>query len=129
MRERVSRNERRKEKQNILPGDIMTFSREVFASDSSLVLVLPKPEFTAPSKRIDSNNTNLAADLGLIKQKRNSFILSLLVKLPFSYPNTHVDHVYRMASSEPTPRALSVSSTLSSAIASLENDQNLRKVY
>ncbi|KAL0247215.1 hypothetical protein I308_104250 [Cryptococcus tetragattii IND107] len=32
-----------------------------------------------------------------------------------------------MASSEPTPRALSVSSTLSSAIASLENDQNLRK--
>lgn len=107
----------------------MTFSREVFASDSSLVLVLPKPEFTAPSKRIDSNNTNLAADLGLIKQKRNSFILSLLAKLPFSYPNTHVDHVYRMASSEPTPRALSVSSTLSSAIASLENDQNLRKVY
>ncbi|KAE8541801.1 hypothetical protein D1P53_001974 [Cryptococcus gattii VGV] len=32
-----------------------------------------------------------------------------------------------MASSQPTPRALSVSSTLSSAIASLENDQNLRK--
>lgn len=72
MRERVSRNERRKEKQNILPGDIMTFSREVFASDSSLVLVLPKPEFTAPSKRIDSNNTNLAADLGLIKQRETA---------------------------------------------------------